>query len=155
MRRALDFHLGLWTLILVAAASILFFLKPFERVAPAPSDEPQLLTLKAADQAGRLRVDWDPRSQVVQSAEAATLEVQDGGTFHRYPVSEQVLRHGGLDYVRKTGDVLLTLTLYSNGQPGQQATVRRIERLQPPATAEVSKPEPTRSRSQSRARRRR
>jgi hypothetical protein len=79
-----------------------------------------------ADQNGRIRVDWDANDQAVQTAQGATLEVEDGEVLNRYPVEPKILRSGGLDYVRRSEDVLLTLTLYHDGRPGLQSAVRRI-----------------------------
>ena len=56
-----------------------------------------------------MRVDWDPSNPAIQAAQGATLEVEDGKSFNRYPVEANVLRSGGLDYIRKTDDVLLTI----------------------------------------------
>jgi hypothetical protein len=86
-----------------------------------------------------MRVDWDPSNPAIQAAQGATLEVEDGGAFNRYPVEANVLRSGGLDYVRKTDDVLLTLTLYHDGRPGLQTSVRRISQVGPQV---ASSPEP-------------
>ena len=84
------------------------------------------LELKVVDQSGRIRVDWNANNPLVQSAQGATLEVEDGGSFNRYPVEPNILKSGGLDYVRRSEDVLLTLTLYHDGRPGVQSSVRRI-----------------------------
>lgn len=156
MQRGTDFYLGLSVLGIIAASAAVYLLQPFQKLSPEVP-KPAPFRLKASDLGGRLRVDWDPRNPAVQSAQAATLEVQDGGAFQRYPVTAQVLRNGGLDYVRKSGDVLLTLTLYENGQPGHQATVRRVEQVQAAPAPEPSVQQPTtsRSRNQSRGRRRR
>jgi hypothetical protein len=87
------------------------------------------LELRVADQNGRMRVDWDASNAAVRTAQGATLEVEDGGVFNRYPVEANILRSGGLDYVRRSEDVLLTLTLYQDGRPGTQSSVRRIAPL--------------------------
>jgi hypothetical protein len=109
-----------------------------------------ILDLKVADQNGRMRIDWDPSNPAIQAAQGATLEVEDGGVFNRYPVEAHILRSGGLDYVRRTQDVFLTLTLYQDGRPGLQSTVRRISPVQIELADTNEKP----ARNESRTRRR-
>ncbi|WP_225154708.1 hypothetical protein, partial [Bradyrhizobium sp. NBAIM08] len=101
---------------------------------------------------GRMRIDWDSSNPAIQTAEGATLEVEDGGVFNRYPVEANILRSGGLDYVRRSQDVFLTLTLYQDGRPGLQSSIRRIS----PIEGEVASTEKSKSpsRADTRARRR-
>jgi hypothetical protein len=111
------------TIVLTALAAALFLTGPLtsRHSKPRPT-----LELRVADQNGRMRVDWDAKQPWVQNAQGATLEVEDGGVLNRYPVEPSVLRSGGLDYVRRSEDVLLTLTLYQDGHPGLQSSVRRV-----------------------------
>jgi hypothetical protein len=60
-------------------------------------------------------------------------------------VEPEILRKGGLDYVRRSDDVLLTLTLYHDGRPDLQASVRRIAPVGPDFP-EAAKPDQTRGR---------
>jgi hypothetical protein len=104
-----------------------------------------------------MRVDWDPGNEAVLTAQGATLEAEDGGVLNRYPVEPNVLRSGGLDYIRRSEDVLLTLTLYHDGRPGIQSTVRRIAPVQLQVAQETAPaaPQPqTQRRNSTRARRR-
>jgi hypothetical protein len=115
------------TIVLMALAAAIFLTGPLssKQAKPRPS-----LDLRVVDQNGRMRVDWDPANEAVLTAQGATLEAEDGGVLNRYPVEPRVLRSGGLDYIRRSEDVLLTLTLYHDGRPGIQSTVRRIAPVQ-------------------------
>jgi hypothetical protein len=135
-------------LFLAALTAAILFAKPL--TARQEKSKPNL-DLKVADKDGRIRVDWDPSNPAVQAAQGATLEVEDGGSFNRYPVEANVLRSGGLDYVRKSDDVLLTITLYHDGRPGLQSSIRRISRVTPQVAA-ASPPESRPRQARSRVR---
>jgi hypothetical protein len=149
LRRPAEFWLGLYTLLFVAATAAIAYLHPF------PQGEKRIdpIALRVRDQDGRMRIDWDANNELVRKAQGATLEVDDGGVMNRYPVEPKTLRAGGFDYIRKTPEVLLTLTLFHDGKPGALATVRSIGPIQ---AAAPPPPDPTpRRRDQSRGRRRR
>jgi hypothetical protein len=149
-----ELYLLLATIVLAALAAAIFLSAPLttRQAKPRPS-----LELRVADQNGRMRVDWDANDPSIRTAQGATLEVEDGGVLNRYPVEPNVLRSGGLDYVRRSEDVLLTLTLYHEGRPGQQSAVRRISPVQMQVQqvaqgAPLAPKEVTRSRTRSRRR---
>jgi hypothetical protein len=150
-RRPLESYLLWGTLCLVALAVVIVFAKP---LTVRQNKAKPTLDLRVADKDGRMRVDWDPANPVIQAAQGATLEVEDGKSFNRYPVEASVLRSGGLDYIRKTDDVLLTITLYHDGRPGVQTSVRRIAPLVPAQVASSPAPPPPPERRQVRSRRR-
>jgi hypothetical protein len=143
----LEYYLLLGTLFLAALTAAILFAKPL--TARQNKAKPSL-ELRVADKEGRIRVDWDASNPAIQAAQGATLEVEDGGAFNRYPVEASILRSGGLDYVRKTDDVLLTITLYHDGRPGLQSSVRRISPVGPQFASSQTPPE----RPQARSRRR-
>jgi hypothetical protein len=134
------------TIVLAALTAMLLLARPLStrQAKPRPN-----LELRVADQDNRLRVDWDAANPAVLTAQGGTLEVEDGGTFNRYPVDPDILRKGGLDYVRRSDDVLLTLTLYHDGRPDLQASVRRIAPLGSEVAQTVT-PEPKTSRARQR-----
>ena len=144
-----EFYLLLATLVLGSLTAILLFARPL--TARQEKSKPKL-ELRVADQSGRMRVDWNAADPMIRSAQGATLEVEDGGAFNRYPVEPNILKSGGLDYVRRSEDVLLTLTLYHDGHPGVQSSVRRIA---PVALQVAATPPPTKTQSRSRSRSRR
>ena len=117
-----ELYLLLATIVLGIFTAFLLIGRPmrtFQKAKPG-------LELRVADQGGRIRVDWNANNPLIQSAQGATLEVEDGGSFNRYPVASNILKSGGLDYIRRSEDVLLTLTLYHDGHAGVQSSVRRI-----------------------------
>lgn len=122
-----ELYLLLATIVLAALATAIFLTAPLSsrHGKPRPS-----LEVRVADQNGRMRLDWDANDPSIRTAQGATLEVEDGGVLNRYPVEPNILRSGGLDYVRRSEDVLLTLTLYHDGRPGVQTAVRRIPPMQ-------------------------
>jgi hypothetical protein len=130
MHRPTEFYLALGTLLFAAGTAAIVIAEPF---APPRVSEETGIPLKVMDQEGRLRVDWNPRTPVVQASDSATLEVIDGGVFHRYPVDKRILENGGLDYIRRSTDVTLTLTTYAGGRPSAQAVVRTIGAPEPAA----------------------
>lgn len=141
-----EFFLMSWTVALVLVTSLILLGGTFLR-----QGKPELnLDLKIADQNGRMRIDWDPSNPAIQAAQGATLEVEDGGVFNRYPVEANILRNGGLDYVRRTEDVFLTLTLYQDGRPGLQSSVRRISPIQVEVAGSKDKPDANDSRTRRR-----
>jgi hypothetical protein len=142
-----EVYLLLATIVLAAIATAIFLAAPLSSRDAKPQPA---LELRVADQNGRIRVDWDADQPAVRTAQGATLEVEDGGVLNRYPVEPNVLRSGGLDYVRRSEDVLLTLTLYHDGRPGLQSTVRRIS----PVQAQVARQAPPAPRAPTRSRRR-
>jgi hypothetical protein len=62
------------------------------------------------------------------------LDVMDGGEESHYKVETSVLQSGKLEYMRKSDDVLLKLTLYRNGRPELQPMVRSIGYRAPEVT---------------------
>ena len=133
-RRWPEFYLLLATLLLATLTAAILLRRP---LAARQEQQRPHLDLRVSDQSGRMRVDWDTSNPVIQSAQGATLEVEDGGVFNRYPVEAKVLRSGGLDYVRRSEDVLLTLTLYEDGRPGLQSSIRRIPPVEPSNAGEA------------------
>jgi len=150
-RRRTDMWLGLWTLLFVGGSAALAYFHPFPGLLEKRSDA---IALRITDVDGRLRVDWDTKNELIRKAQGATLEVEDGGVLNRYPVEPKTLRAGGFDYIRKTPEVLLTLTLFHDGKPGALATVRSIGPVQAQAAA-APPPLPQPSRSEQRRGRRR
>ena len=144
MARVSEFHLGIATLLFAACATALVIAEPF-RYRDRP---PKSFVVQAAEVNGRVRVDWNPSDIREFSADTALLRVQDGDTIHEYPIDKKTLEAGGLDYLRKSDDVLLSLTLLGQGKPRTEVMVRTVISTPPPV------PEPVPSQTQSRARRR-
>ena len=156
MARGAEFYLALAAVAAASAAVALAVVEPLAPKAQTTARVP--FSIRGTNADGRIRVDWDPRSTPVRMAERATLEAEDAGRIERYPVDKSTLNQGGLDYVRKSEDVLLTLTLHHEGQPDLAASIRTIGPIEQPRVepvAAVTRPERKRSRgSQTRGRRR-
>ena len=144
MARVSEFHLGIATLLFAACATALVIAEPFRN----RDQTPRSFMVQAAEVNGRVRVDWNPSDVREFQADAALLRVQDGDTIHEYPIDKKTLEAGGLDYIRKSDDVLLSLTLLGQGKPRTEVMVRTVVATPPPA------PEPTVPAPQTRARRR-
>lgn len=112
------------------AAACVFAVSP--RAAPG-STANSALQLDATEAGGHIRISWNPEDMQVKRSTAATLEVRDGSRYEIYPVNGDSLRHGSLDYVHQSGDVLLTLTLFEDGTPGSKGMLRAISALAPEA----------------------
>ena len=149
-------YLGLATLLFFLAAAALAYFRPF---APASAGDSRL-PLQVTESGGRIRVDWDPALPPVRRADAGMLSVVDGGVAHEYPMERRVIRSGSFDYVRRSDDVLLTVTLHEQNRRIAEAMVRSVGppplsipsiRGEPPTRA---KPAPRKRARQSRTRRR-
>lgn len=131
------------TLVFFAAAAGLTWWDGTRRASV--SDAP-VFRLHAIEQDGRIRVDWDPSDAVVKKARSATLVARDGNASHEYPVTADALRSGGLDYLRRTNNVLLTLRLEGTGV---ESAVRTV--VSPPRAAEIPpQPQPVATRARRR-----
>ena len=149
-KRPTEFWLGLWTLLFLAATAAFAYFHPF----PAGQKKAEAITLRVTDVDGRIRIDWDTNNELIRKAQGATLEVDDGGVMNRYPVEPKTLRAGGFDYIRKTPEVLLTLTLFHDGKPGALATVRSVGPVQPVVAEQQQPASSRRNNEQIRGRRR-
>lgn len=114
-----EFALLLGSAVFVVATAGLVFWDRASNRAP----DGRLLRLHAVEQDGRIRVDWDPADPVVRSARSATLVAKDGSASHQYDVPPEALRGGGLDYLRRTNDVLLTLRIAGVGESALRTVV--------------------------------
>ena len=144
MARISEFHLGIATLLFASIAAALVIAEPF-RLRDRP---PTTFVVEAEEVEGRVRVDWNPAHVRELQADAALLRVKDGESTHEYPITRKTLEAGGLDYLRKSDDVLLSLTLLREGQQRTQAMVRSIIAAQPP----VVQPAPVETQSRGRQR---
>jgi hypothetical protein len=145
MARPSDFNLGIATMLIVVFAAVLLIAEPFQ----GGDEPPASLRLQAVEDNGRVRIDWNQSDLAAFNADSAILRVEDGGTTREYPIDTKTLKTGGLDYVRNSNDVLLSLTLMSEGKPRTEGLIRTVvAQAAPPA------PEPA-QRDQTRTRRRR
>jgi hypothetical protein len=113
-------YVGLATLLFAAGTAAIVIADPFQKHPVYPD----VIPVVVAEAAGRLRMDWNPEHPLVRQADSALLRVRDGQATYEYPVQKSVLQRGGLDYLRKSADVSLTLLFVRGGQVRGQATVR-------------------------------
>jgi hypothetical protein len=123
--------------VLATAAVLLVYPRP---EPPQANPRNSVLEIRAADAGDRLRLQWNSNLADVQRAERAVLEVTDGSQSHSYAVEPAVLRSGQLEYMRHSDDVLLALTLYTQGKPGLSGNVRVVG--PPVAPAATMQPAP-------------
>ncbi len=78
----------------------------FEPARGSPS-----LSLRAYEQQGQLRIEWDRAAAPVLHAQSATLEIREGGEPVRIPLDREHLLSGGATYARRTAEVDVRLRL--------------------------------------------
>jgi proteasome lid subunit RPN8/RPN11 len=99
-----------------------FYLGLASRSLWQASNAPQALSLRAYDQGGQLRVEWDRASLPVGEASSGMLEIADGGEKVNIPLNREHLASGGISYARRTGDVDLRLKVTGSGGTAQEVT---------------------------------
>lgn len=107
--------------VIVLAAAV-FYGRPLWEPARPNED----LAFSASDSKGRMRVNWNRNSPLIEGAESGRLDVVDGTNVASYPVDASVLRAGTLEYIRHSADVLLTLNMLRNGQVMHREMIRSI-----------------------------
>lgn len=134
--------LWLWTAAFLAAAALAAIMW-----APrTPWQDDSRLAIRPSELAGTVRLVWDPEQPPLSDARVATLQVQDGVEVYYFPVDATTLGRGSLDYVRRSDDVLLTLTVFREGQPAVAASVRSIGAVEPPVKTVVAESKVKKSR---------
>ena len=109
--------------ILLVAILLMFFGRALVPVLFGPSVP---FELQASDASGQMHIRWNAQADGVVRADRAVLEVKDGKQDLQYPVSRTMLANGGLDYTRKTDDVVASLVLYKDGREIERRIVRSI-----------------------------
>jgi hypothetical protein len=152
MRQSTAAWLLLWTVVFASGAALLLAW----RSPPDATTTQRGFGLRVTERDGHLRLDWDPSSEAIRTADGARLEAVDGGRAASYPVDSRILRSGGLDYIPQTKDVLLTLTLLRDGAVHEQAAIRSMAPVEQqaaivePPQRRVSRRAPTRGRARRR-----
>jgi hypothetical protein len=85
----------------------------------------QVLSLRAFDQGGQLRVEWDHAAAPIVEAQNGVLEIVDGGQQTLIPLDREHLNSGGISYGRRTTDVDVRLKVMGPGG----ATAREVTRF--------------------------
>jgi proteasome lid subunit RPN8/RPN11 len=87
---------------------------------------PQALSLRAFDQGGQLRVEWDRAAAPIVEAQSGVLEVVDGGQKTLIPLDREHLQSGGISYGRRTADVDVRLKVMGPGGVIAQEVTRFV-----------------------------
>jgi proteasome lid subunit RPN8/RPN11 len=103
-----------------------FFLGLTSRPFWLSSQAPQALSLRAYDQGGQLRVEWDRAAAPVREARGGGLEIIDGGTKTEIPLDREHLDSGGINYARRTADVDVRLKVIGPGGDSVQEVTRFV-----------------------------
>jgi hypothetical protein len=107
-----------------------FFLGLASRSWWLAGNVPHVLSLRAFDQGGQLRVEWDRAAAPIGEAQSGVLEIVDGGQKTLIPLDREHLNSGGISYGRRTADVDVRLKVMGPGG----ATAREVTRfVGPPA----------------------
>ena len=107
-----------------------------DRVHPLPQKPINLRMRQNGDQ---MTLSWDGNSPTVRGAFGGSLEILDGQGNQHLELTREQMRHGSVNYARKSGDLEATLILRLTGG----ATAREVARYvgpvgPPPAEAEAA-----------------
>lgn len=110
------------TVLLVVLTAVLLWAEP---LSPTTAKrQPDGFAIRASENSGSVILSWDPQSPLVRSATGGLLAFEDGGTSHLDKVDARILRRGELEYRRRSGEVLLRLTLLQKQSIIGHASVR-------------------------------
>jgi hypothetical protein len=104
-------------LVFVAAAIVALFI---ENRASALHESPaarSAIQLRATDTNGQLLITWNQHAPLVLESQRAVLHIGDGSDQADVDLDRDGLTKGSVTYVRRSGRVLLRLTLYPPGHP--------------------------------------
>jgi hypothetical protein len=107
--------------IVVAAVFAMDYARASLFPAPIPA-----VNLRAWDQGGQLRIEWDRTSPLTQRASSASLEIKDSGRKTGMRLERDMLSRGGVTYVRSSGDVQVHMQLEVPGGVGVSEWTRFI-----------------------------
>ncbi len=98
--------------ILAACAALAYYLvQPGTRVEPDTA-----VAMHLVESGGQLRAIWDKSAGPVLRAQSAELEVRDGASRLKIPVSAALLRNGSWPIIRTSGDVAVRLQMLPLGE---------------------------------------
>lgn len=123
----------LWAALLVAGIAVAAALYWVGRA-------PQQLALRVVDSGGQLRITWNRAAAAVKNAQKANLEITDGSERIWLEIDADQLRTGNVTYMRKSGNVMVRLTVSLPGVPAAEEVARF---LGPPVrqTADATPPD--------------
>jgi proteasome lid subunit RPN8/RPN11 len=109
---------GVIALILAVAVVAILGMRLFApRVAPEP------ISLSVAERDGQLQIQWNHSSRTITGAARGTLEITDGQDSRALPLTRLDLSRGSFNYLRKSADVEVRMTVEdSAGEKTQEAS---------------------------------
>ncbi len=138
----------LWAIPIVLALGIAAFML-YQRRAPSSNAS---VGLRALSEAQTVELMWDSNSGAVRDADHAEVQIDDGGKSSHVSLTSDQLHAGKMSYLRQSGDVGFTMTVYpANGDPIHDATrliapwsgaPTQPPQLLAPSTAPASTPPP-------------
>jgi periplasmic protein TonB len=142
----------LWTVaivILVAAASFsaaLFLNRPHSRIGEEAATRSTLPEARASLHAERqgedVKIMWDLNSPAVAGATSGVLDIDDGGTPRRIPMTADQVRFGSVLYSPVSDQISVRLTTLKDDQSTAQESVLVLLKRPPQAQADNSQTSP-------------
>jgi|SRR5579863_1068321 len=109
---------GLIAVVLVVAVAAIMGLRLF-----APRLAPEPIALSVAERDGQLQIQWNHSSRSITGAARGTLEITDGQDSRSLPLTPLDLSRGSFNYLRKSADVEIRMTVEdSAGEKTQEAS---------------------------------
>ena len=109
---------GLIAVILAVAVVAIVGLRLF-----APRLAPEPISLSVAERDGQLQIQWNHASRTITGAARGTLEITDGQDSRSLPLTRLDLSRGSFNYLRKSADVEVRMTVEdSAGEKTQEAS---------------------------------
>jgi proteasome lid subunit RPN8/RPN11 len=109
---------GVIAVVLTVAVLAILGLRLF---APRPAPEP--ISLSVAERDGQLQIEWNHSSRTISGAARGTLEIADGQDSRSIPLTQMELSRGNFNYLRKSGDVEIRMTVEdAAGEKTQEAS---------------------------------
>ena len=109
---------GVIAIVLAVAVVAILGLRLF-----APRLAPEPISLTVAERDGQLEIQWNHASRTINSAARGTLEINDGQESRSLPLTRADLSRGSFNYLRKSADVEIRMTVEdSAGEKTQEAS---------------------------------
>ena len=83
------------------------------------------LSLRALDEGGQLRINWNHGSRLIQQSQSGAVEIEDGSYKLHNELSQEDLRVGSITYLRTTGHVKVSL-MVRGADHGTQTEILRF-----------------------------
>jgi proteasome lid subunit RPN8/RPN11 len=110
-----------WGLIAVVMAVAVLAVLGLRLFAPPAAPEP--IALSVAERDGQLQIQWNHSSRTISGAARGTLDITDGQDSRSIPLTQLELSRGSFNYLRKSGDVEIRMTVEdSAGEKTQEAS---------------------------------